>query len=380
MGRFPWVPRKGSRAFSADCTNIAPQLEHFMERVVSGIQQVGIGVSNADEAFVWYKNIFGFDVQVFAEAAEAKLMTRYTFGQVHSRYAILALNMQGGGGLEIWQYKSRQPQPAAQPLVWGQPGILSIKIRCKDVAAFYTEVKSKGVKLLSAPAKNPEGKQHFYLCDPYGNIFEIIEDDYWFVEEGKLTGGVCGVSIGVSNLQQSLAYYKKILPLQESSHQESVPAADFAGLPTIGQHYGRAILHTPQGALAGAFSRLLGPFSIELVQANPALTENYFKGRYWGDLGYIHLCFDIKGYPAHHEICKNSGYPLTIDSGDFAMGDAAGRFSYNEDPDGTWLEYVETYKVPILKKIGWYFQLQKRNARKPLPNWMVKTLRFSKVK
>ena len=92
-----------------------------MERVISGIQQVGIGVVNADEAFKWYKDIFGFDIQVFAEAAEAKLMTLYTGGQVHSRYAILALNLQGGGGLEIWQYTSRKPQPSTERFSGARP-------------------------------------------------------------------------------------------------------------------------------------------------------------------------------------------------------------------------------------------------------------------
>ena len=29
-------------------------------------------------------------------------------------------------------------------------------------------------------------------------------------------------------------------------------------------------------------------------------------------------------------------------------------FAYVEDPDGTWMELVETHKPPILKKFGWY--------------------------
>ena len=62
------------------------------------------------------------------------------------------------------------------------------------------------------------------------------------------------------------------------------------------------------------------------------------------------------------------------------MGEAAGYFSYIEDPDGALIEFVETHKVPILKKIGWYLDLRKRDPRKSLPDWIVKTLRFSRVK
>ncbi len=62
------------------------------------------------------------------------------------------------------------------------------------------------------------------------------------------------------------------------------------------------------------------------------------------------------------------------------MDNASGRFCYIEDPDGTLIELVETHKVPILKKIGWYLDLRKRNQEKPLPRWMIKMLALSKVK
>jgi hypothetical protein len=41
---------------------------------------------------------------------------------------------------------------------------------------------------------------------------------------------------------------------------------------------------------------------------------------------------------------------------------------------------VETHRVPILKKIGWYLNLKNRKPEKPLPDWMVKSLSFSRVK
>lgn len=48
--------------------------------------------------------------------------------------------------------------------------------------------------------------------------------------------------------------------------------------------------------------------------------------------------------------CEDAGFPFTVDSADsFDMGEAAGRFTYIDDPDGTWIEFVETHKVPIAK-------------------------------
>ena len=62
------------------------------------------------------------------------------------------------------------------------------------------------------------------------------------------------------------------------------------------------------------------------------------------------------------------------------MGDAAGHFSYIEDPDGTLIEFVETHKVPIMKKFGLFINLKNRNPLKPLPNWMIKSMKMNRVK
>jgi hypothetical protein len=79
--------------------------------------------------------------------------------------------------------------------------------------------------------------------------------------------------------------------------------------------------------------------------------------------------------------CESEGFPFTVDSSDtFDMGEAGGRFSYIEDPDGTWIEFVETHKVPVLKKIGWYINLKNRKPGKSLPNWMLKAMALNRVK
>ena len=80
------------------------------DNTIAGIQQIGIGVPDVHEAFKWYRENFGMDIPVFEEAAEANLMLPYTGGQAQKRHAILAINMKGGGGFEIWQYTSRVPQ------------------------------------------------------------------------------------------------------------------------------------------------------------------------------------------------------------------------------------------------------------------------------
>lgn len=69
---------------------------------IDSIQQIGISVPHVHEAFKWYCQHFGMDIPIFEETAEAKLMLPYTGGKPLMRHAILAINMKGDGGFEIW--------------------------------------------------------------------------------------------------------------------------------------------------------------------------------------------------------------------------------------------------------------------------------------
>jgi hypothetical protein len=62
------------------------------------------------------------------------------------------------------------------------------------------------------------------------------------------------------------------------------------------------------------------------------------------------------------------------------MGEAAGHWSYLEDPDGTLIEFVETKKIPLMKKWNWYLNLEKRDPHKPLPRWLIGAMGMNRVK
>jgi catechol 2,3-dioxygenase-like lactoylglutathione lyase family enzyme len=349
---------------------------------ISGIQQMGIGVSNVREAFQWYNRHFGMDVPIFEEAATAALMLPYTGGQPRDRHAILALNLQGGGGMEIWQYTSRTPVgPAFQPQL-GDLGLYVAKIKSKDVEASFHDLRKKGVNMLSNPAQRPDGQMHFFVKDPWGNVFEITGATNWFSTSRPVhTGGIYGAFIGVSDMEKSQQFYRDILGYDVVIYDQTGTFEDLQGVDGGFGQYRRALLRHSEKR-KGPFSRLLGDTEIELVQSLDRSPKKIFADRLWGDLGYIHLCFDITGMAEMKQFCAAKGHPFTVDSsGSFDMGEAAGYFSYIEDPDGTLIEFVETHKIPILKKLGWYLDLRKRsNPAAPLPHWMLKALGFGRVK
>jgi len=347
---------------------------------ISGIQQVGIGIPNVHEAFAWYRKAFGTDIPVFDEAAEANLMLPYTGGKPHKRHAILAINLQGGGGFEIWQYTSRVPQPSKFDIQLGDLGFYAAKIKCKNVRETYEKYIDQKLDVVGLLAKDPAGKETFFVSDPYGNYFQLVESNDWFTDLKMGTGSTYGMIIGVTDMDKSLEFYRRILGYDEKVYDSEGNFADFKSLPG-GNFYFRRVLLRHSKARSGAFSRMLGSSEIELVQVKERQPSPIFKNRFWGDLGFIHLCFDMNGMDDLKATCEELGHPFTVDSANsFDMGEAAGRFSYIEDPDGALIEFVETHKLPILKKIGWYKNLKNRDPEKPLPDWMLKAMRFNRVK
>ena len=352
-----------------------------MDKVIlSGIQQIGIGVTDVHAAFKWYRQHFGMDIPVFDDAGEAGLMVRYTGGMPQVRRAILAINLQGGSGFEIWQFTDRTPQPPSFSPALGDIGIFLARVKSRDVEQTYRAFQYDGVELLGEVNESPAGERHFFLRDPFGNIFQVVESDEWFARKGGYTGGTCGCLIGVSDIDRALRLYSDVLGYDRVVYDRSGIFDDFTALPG-GKEEVRRLLLVSSVPRKGSFIKLMGSSRIELVQSLNGKPSKIYEGRYWGDPGFIHLCFDIHGMDPFRERCEQSGFPFTVDSSrSFDMGDAAGHFSYIEDADGTLIEFVETHRIPILKKLNLYLDLRKRNPEKPLPDWMIRMLSLGRVR
>ncbi len=352
-----------------------------MKYNIAGIQQVGIGVDDLHTAWAWYRKHLGFDVPIFEDASIAKLMLPHTGGEPRERHAVLAFNLQGGGGFEVWQHKGKTPQFPDASHQLGDTGILITKIKSKDINASFKFLNDKVTDVTSSIVTDPTGRSHFLMKDPYGNLFQVIENDEFFSTRGNIPhGGVCGVTIGVTDVTKSLRLYQEILGYDKLI---SDVTGHFVDLDTVDGSEGRfrRVILQHSKPRKGAFAPLLGPTEIELIQALDRAPAQIYKGRMWGDPGFIHLCFDISNMNSLRDKCISLGFPFTVDSANsFDMGEAAGHFSYIEDPDGTLIEFVETHKIPIMKKLGWYLDLRKRDPEKALPKWMLRALKFSRVK
>ena len=343
--------------------------------IISGIQQIGVGTEDFRKSWNWYIDMFGIDVKILEDDTVAERMLPYTGGKPQQRHACIAVNLQGGGGFEIWQYSKRKPVPCPFTVSVGDLGIFAAKLKCRDVAAFHKQLSERW-NGCTAPEKLPDGTPCFYVKDLYGNIFQMVEDRSVFIEQHKLTGGMAGAVIGVTDMEASMKFYSEILGYYKVRSDSTGRFSKYDIMPECDKMCRRVILEAPKRK--GAFAELFGASTIELVQALERTPAKIYEGRYWGDPGFIQVCFDVTGMDVMKKFCAEKGHPFTVDScpdGErFDMGEASGRFAYIEDPDGTLIELVETEKVPVVKKLGWYIDMKKRDPEKSLPKFLFRMM------
>ncbi|MFW5689231.1 MAG: VOC family protein, partial [Spirochaetota bacterium] len=281
-----------------------------MSYLISGIQQLGVGVPDVAAAWSWYRRAFGMDVPVFGEEAEAPLMARYTGGRVQSRNAVLALNLAGGAGFEIWQYTSRTPSGPGRAPRLGDTGIFAGVMKSRNVRAAHGHLTGLG----AAPSPlvaGPDGVERFFVTDPTGNLFQVVPSESWFTEPAVIGGGA-GAIIGTTDVERALPLYRDVLGYDRVIYDERGEFADFHAVNGGDASVRRLLLG--HGHRTGPFSELMGPSTLELVQLERGRGERIFADRFWGDLGFIHLCFDVRGMDSLAAACAEVGHAFTVDS------------------------------------------------------------------
>jgi catechol 2,3-dioxygenase-like lactoylglutathione lyase family enzyme len=262
----------------------------------------------------------------------------------------------------------------------GDLGIFITQVKCKDIRKTHEFCRSERVSSLTSLSKDPAGRDTFYIQDPDGNTWQFIEGENWYSQNNHHSGGVVGCTTGVSDMQQALNLYRDILGFDQVVYDKSGLFEDWNSLASGNQRYRRVLL-TQRAQPGGGFAKVTGKTYIELVQALDRTPHYIFEDRIWGDIGFAHIGFDVKGMKAIGEDLSHAGFPFTCDSNDaLNMGTTKVHCTYIEDKDKTLIEMIEVYKVPIIEKWGIFLNVEKRDPLKPLPDFMLKALRFSRIK
>lgn len=352
-----------------------------MSYTIHGIQHLGVGVPEHAKAWKWYRKFFGLNVPFFNDEADAALMTIYTDGEVISKRAAMVLNLKGGCAMEIVRPSTFKATHASVDHQLGDFGIYMGWVKSPDVKKTYDFFKQNEVKLLTDIMTMPNGWETFYLEDLNGLIYQIIPGNKFFSKTKHVTGGTAGCSIGVSDIDKSMDFYN-VLGYDKVVYDVSGTFEDWSAIPGGSSSYRRVLL-TQANPSTGGFSQLIGDSYIELIQdLSERKPVKIYEGRKWGDIGFVHLGFDVRNMKAIGKKLESIGHGFTCDTEDvLSMGESTKvHCTYCEDPDGTLIEMIEVYKIPILEKLGVYLNIEKRKHSKPHPKLMLKALNFVKVK
>ncbi len=348
---------------------------------IHGIQHLGVGVPEHGASWKWYRQFFGLDIPLFNDEADADLMKIYTNDEVICKRAAMVLNLKGGGAMEVVCPTTFKARSAAVPHQLGDLGIYIGWVKSPDVHATYAFYQQHDIEVLTDVVTMPNGWETFFLKDLNGLIFQIIPDAETYTNSRHVTGGAAGCTIGVSQMQAALDFYA-ILGYDSILSDRQGTFEDWNGLPG-GEGQFRRVLLKQSRPSGGGFSKLIGNTYIELVQdLSDRQPIKIYQDRMWGDTGFIHLGFDIRNMAALGKRLADVGRGFTCDTKNvLSMGDSTKvHCTYTEDPDGTLIELIEVYKMPIIEKFGIYLNVEKRPPSRPLPDMMLKALRFMRVK
>jgi catechol 2,3-dioxygenase-like lactoylglutathione lyase family enzyme len=349
---------------------------------IQGMQHIGIAITDMDATLRLYRQLFGMDIPFFDSVQDAPLMDSHTRGDTITKRASMVMNLQGGCAFEVLRPTSFEPVGPAWQVAMGDLGLTTVQMKTPDILAMHAHARSVvGDACDAALRETPWGAKTFYLRDPDGTLFQVLEADDFF---GKATrhpsGGAMGVSIGVSDMAASMHLYGDLLGFSEVVFDETGVQPDWADLPGGGERYRRVRLTQP-GQTVGGFGPVTGKTYIELVEAQDRKGRFIFEDRIWCDTGIAHLGFDVRGMEALGAELDKEGFGFRCDTADaIGMGETKVHCTYIDDPDECWLEMIEVHKIPIIEKWGLFLDVQKRGADAPLPKWMLKALRFSRIR
>jgi len=353
-----------------------------MSYVIQGIQHVGIAVSDMDASLKLYRKLFGLDIPFFDAVAAAPLMDSHCNGDTIVKRASMVLNHQGGCAVEVVSPTSFKPRGPVFDLSQGDLGIGSTIVKTPDIRKMHDHaLEVLGDSCDKELTMDPIGRLTFFLRDYDSNLFQILESDGWFTNNGHPSGGIMGCTIGVSDMSKAFSLYKDILGYDKVLYDKTGVFDDWTHLSGGSEKYHRVLLaQTNPGT--GGFASMMGPTTIELVVALERKGRFIFEDRIWADLGIVHLGFDVRGMKELGEKLEKDGFGFRCDTDDaLSMGDHTSvHCTYIDDPDECWIELIEVHKIPILEKLGVFMDVQKRAPSKPLPKWMLHALRFNRIK
>jgi catechol 2,3-dioxygenase-like lactoylglutathione lyase family enzyme len=294
-----------------------------------GVDHVGVGVADIDEAKAFYGRV-GFSEVRFEYTGVVPGPNR------EARVAMLAnpgATPIGPGAIKLVQVLDGDgPPPAPAGGGWGELGICEICLHARGVEQVHRDLVAAGAESLMEPLAadvEPNGVSLdiAYVADPWGGKLELIEwTGLWRSLPGPARAeGVNHVAFGVLDLERTRAFYGRLgfgEMLFESTEFFEPMAPWYPGEPP-GQHM--IMLLSAQGA------------GIEPVVLDPEGPD--LRGE-WGHIGPFEFAVGVtsleRGLAELRDLGVETGDPVTLD-----VGSGEWRYASFRDPDDLYVTLVE---------------------------------------
>jgi len=227
-----------------------------------------------------------------------------------------------------------KPAPIPSGTCWGEIGISEICINTSNVPAKFEElVIEKGCKALMPPVSDPFPPHntmatYAYISDPDGGKVELIDwtDMCPGIKTEPITRGANHVAFGVSNIDVSVEYYKRL------GFTDSI--FDFQGyLASMAIWF-----ENPTQMRITMLANYLGA-GIEPVQQIPRVKD--LRGS-WGHLGPMEFAIGVTNMEKAYEELTREGIHFvgTPQSLEGRQGEL--KYVYLVEPDNLYVSLVET--------------------------------------
>lgn len=343
---------------------------------IHGIQHIGVAVSDMNRTLPLYRKWFGMNIPFFDSVQAAPLMTVYTKNEVITKRASMVMSLRGGSAMEVIEPTSFKAQPLPTDFELGDIGIFAVQMRMQKPQLAYDHFDSSQRR--SELISDPLGQARFLIQDPDGLYFWARQDQQVYKETAAFLGGVAGLSIGVSDIERSKSFYA-LLGFDQILYEGSGVYPDLIGFPG-GEHEVQRVVLSTRHAAEGPFGALIGYTQIELICTPNRKGQKIFRGRIWGDTGFVHLGLDVCDMTSLQGKLIANNIAIDCDSNEaLSMGKTQVHCAYISDPDGVLIELIEVFKIPLIEKWGIFLNVHGKRSGKHLPKWLIGLLRFSRI-
>lgn len=310
--------------------------------VFRGVDHIGIGVGDLDEAIAFYGRHVGFDDVRFDWTGEVPGVEAIAGRTPSARIAMLAsaaATPVGPGRIKLVQVLDGDGPPAPpEGQAWGEVGVCEVCLHVRGLEGVHKSLVAAGCEELMPPMSaavvpHDVALDISYVADPWGTKIELIE---WTGLWRSLPGparpeGVNHVAFGVTDMARTRAFYERLgfTELLFESTEFFDPMAPWYKAPWYSedlpaQHMTMPM--PPQGA------------AIEPVVLDPPGHD--CRGE-WGHLGPMELAIGVSNLEQGIAALRRQGVELLGEPQALDVGGGEWRYAYFAEPDGNYVSLVE---------------------------------------